>query len=1359
MAVVAAYIQMILAPERHWRCIWRLFCTLPFVSATMVFGADEVQIIRPRVVSVPARLTEGRGIAFHRLPSTAELSQTRVAQISQDADGFLWFGTQSGLNRYDGYKFKVFKHDPRQPQSLSGVFLYGLFRDASGGIWAGSDQYLDRFDPATETFHRVPISDRGAKAVLFSNIGQDHTGALWLPTSDGLYGLNPSNNRVVHYRHNPSDPASLHQDEVQTVQEDSFGAFWVGMAGGFDIFDRQSGRVRQRIDLGNTGYSVWFHEDRFQRFWVRDGNGSLGVLDRRNNVLTRYAFDRAVGSPESRVEIQGMLEDRDGTMWFATPNRGILKYDREHDTFVSYTSQASDPESLPENRVITLFEDQEGNIWVGLHQSAPVFFSPRPPSFEKFTYQAGNPNSLGSALVSVIHEDSDRYLWIGADRLIKRVNRNTGQYSTFDQITGHEVLSIVDQGPDVMWMGTGGLGLKRYDRRTGQIKTWLASGKPSELCSNFVEKLLMDRKNRLWEAAWGGLCYLDPVTGRFTSFPDLSAYRTYHAIAEDRDGMIWVGSGVGLQRVDPSTGRATQYVHSDDPSSVSDNRINSIYQAQDGTLWIGTQNGLDRFDPKTQRFAHVSDQNGLAGNVVSCILEDDHRRLWLSTNAGISSYNPSDQTVNNYSAADGLPGPDLTGWGACFKSQSGEMFFGGFSGAAAFYPDRLTESLHTPPIALTGFQLFGSPVEPGKGSPLRQSIGRSTTLDLSSAQNIFSIEFSALSYRDPPSNRYRHKLEPLEPQWVETGADQHRASYTTLPPGDYTFRAQGATNRGSWSEPGVLLHIRVLPPWWATWWFRTAAAVGLAGLLLALYLLRTRQLSARMHGRIREQERIQDVLRASERDLSLIINTIPAMAWSARIDGTAEFLNHQYLDYVGMSLEQAVNWGWIAAVHRDDRPRLEEYWKGLVASEQAGEAEARLRRFDGAYRWFLFRASPLRDDSGKVVRWYGTNADIQAHKEGAEELQRAIEASKESERDLRLMIETIPGLAWCAAPNGELNYLNRRLLEYTGAALTDWSKGGWAKFLHPNDVEPVVSAWWSALSSGKMNELQCRLRRHDGVFRWFQMFGQAALDGQGAVIRWYGLLLDIDDRKNMEEALRDTQTRLTKASQTATVGEFAAAIAHEINQPLAAVVANGHACLRWLAADPPGMAKANEAAQRIVRDGKEAGEVVRRIRSLFRQTQVERSPVDVNGVITDVIHLLNRETTGKGVSVETELAAGLTPVVADAVQLQQVVFNLLTNAVEAMHAVRQGSKKIFIRTSQTSPGEILVEVRDSGPGLPDPERIFDAFFTTKETGMGMGLAICRSIISAHHGRLWAESTSGSGTKFSFTLPIEAAAAA
>jgi PAS domain S-box-containing protein len=374
------------------------------------------------------------------------------------------------------------------------------------------------------------------------------------------------------------------------------------------------------------------------------------------------------------------------------------------------------------------------------------------------------------------------------------------------------------------------------------------------------------------------------------------------------------------------------------------------------------------------------------------------------------------------------------------------------------------------------------------------------------------------------------------------------------------------------------------------------------------------------------------------------------------------------------------------------------------------------------------------------------------------ERKKADEALRASERDLSLIIETIPGMVWCAAPDGELNYLNQPLLDYTGTSPGAWARLGWTNLLHPDDAEPTAQAWSRAVATGQPHQAQCRFRRFDGVYRWFQVLGQAARDSEGRVARWYGLLIDIDDRKNMEEALRRNQARMSRAIQTATVGEFAAAIAHEINQPLAAVVTNGQACLRWLAAQPPGLAKAQEAAERIVRDGKEAGEVVRRIRTLFKQAAVEKIELDLNEVIGEVLHLLIGETTRKRVAVETDLRPDVAPVAGDRVQLQQVVFNLLLNGIEAMDSVVDRPKKLFICSKQPGPETVLVEVRDSGTGLKDPDRIFEAFFTTKDNGLGMGLAICRSIIDAHHGRLWAASGEGSGTAFFFSLPVQAAAA-
>jgi C4-dicarboxylate-specific signal transduction histidine kinase len=295
--------------------------------------------------------------------------------------------------------------------------------------------------------------------------------------------------------------------------------------------------------------------------------------------------------------------------------------------------------------------------------------------------------------------------------------------------------------------------------------------------------------------------------------------------------------------------------------------------------------------------------------------------------------------------------------------------------------------------------------------------------------------------------------------------------------------------------------------------------------------------------------------------------------------------------------------------------------------------------------------------------------------------------------------------------------------------------------------------WSDAVQSGRPHDVQYRLRKHDGTYRWFHVLGQAMVDATGRVTQWYGLLIDIDDRKNIEEALRRTETRLARATQIATVGELAASIAHEINQPLGAVVTNAYACLRWLSGESANLGKAREAAERIVRDGKATGEVVGRIRALFKRTPVQHVTLDLNGLIVEVVRLLGAESSKRRVAMETELQKDLQSVLGDRVQIQQLVLNLLMNGLDAMDSVSDRPKRIVIRSQQSNPTTALVEIEDSGIGLADCERAFKPFFTTKEHGMGMGLTICRSIAEGHNGKLWATANRIFGTTFRSTLPL------
>ncbi len=354
---------------------------------------------------------------------------------------------------------------------------------------------------------------------------------------------------------------------------------------------------------------------------------------------------------------------------------------------------------------------------------------------------------------------------------------------------------------------------------------------------------------------------------------------------------------------------------------------------------------------------------------------------------------------------------------------------------------------------------------------------------------------------------------------------------------------------------------------------------------------------------------------------------------------------------------------------------------------------------------------------------------------------------------LRLAIDTIPGLVWSALPDGSAEFLNQRWLEYTGLSLKDGLDWGGKVAVHPEDLARLMDEWRAALTDGKPLETEARLRRADGEYRWLLIRAVPLRDEMGKIVKWYGASADIEDRKRAEETLRKAQAELAHVTRATTMGELAASIAHEVNQPLTAIVNNGNACLRWLASEEPDLDEAREAARRVIRDGSRAGEVIIRIRALLRKTDTEKARLDINQAIREVVTLTRNEAAGKGVAIRMELAAGLPPVLGDRVQLQQVILNLIMNGIEAMASVTDRPRELLIRSRQHESDKSLITVRDSGIGLggQDLERIFDAFYTTKSQGLGMGLAISRSIVEDHGGRLWAVPNDGLGAIFQFTL--------
>jgi len=493
-------------------------------------------------------------------------------------------------------------------------------------------------------------------------------------------------------------------------------------------------------------------------------------------------------------------------------------------------------------------------------------------------------------------------------------------------------------------------------------------------------------------------------------------------------------------------------------------------------------------------------------------------------------------------------------------------------------------------------------------------------------------------------------------------------------------------------------------------------------------------------------------LAASEENLSLIINSLPVLVWSARPDGSADFVNKSWLDYAGRPADQILEWGFLDLYHPDDIPSMVDIWKRDLEHSDHTVLKGRIRGADGNYRWFYFAGRKLVDANG-VVRWFGCNIDIEDLQRAEIALRDSEAALRESEHKLNLIINTIPAMAWSCTQDGRLEYFNRNLIDYVGLPFDEIVGFGFYRMFHPDDVEPMRAAWDEIVASKISRPVDARIRRADGEYRWFNLRQSPLLDADGNVVRWYGVVVDIEDRKRAEESLRQSQSDLAHVTRMTATGELAVSIAHEVNQPLTAIVTNAGTCLRWLQPGHTDLEQARMAAERVVRDGHRAGDIITSIRAMAQKSPARMEQTDLQGALHEVLSLLTGELQRREVEVGLDMGGLPIEVVGDRTQLQQVVLNLVMNSAEAMTASPR-AKRIAIRCA-VQKQRVIVSISDTGRGVPvgELDRIFEAFYSTKADGIGMGLSICRSIVEAHGGRIWAsEAENGGGAVFSFTLP-------
>jgi len=848
---IQVMLPLLLGVYYTFSCQAQVSDTLPSMTTPTV----EFNTSTGAAIKMPAGQQQ---IHFEHYTVDQGLSMSTIKAILQDRHGYIWIATEDGLNRFDGYNFKIFRATSMDPDSLGVSNIQSLFEDRDGYIWLGAyEGGIIRYDPVTDSFQDFSpsLDNVQLKNLIISKIAQDQTGNLWFSTNSGLFRYDPDSLQWFHYLADASDPTSLSSDETNALLCDANNRLWLGTDKGLDLFDP-----------GTQQFSHFRHDP--------DDPQSL-----------------------SGEEVYAIIADHTGNVWVGT-NVGLNRFDLDQGTFENWTAESDDPTSLSDNLVSTILEDRAGNLWVGT-RSGLNYFNPQTGEFTRYNMNINDPNSLSDDWVQALYLDRTGGLWVGtAYGGINYFHPLAGQFqhlvpstAAADQVTENSVWSIYQDDSGTVWLGTNGGGLKKCSLEPFTCQTYRHDeSDPDSLSNDIIVDIYPDPSGSLWLASWGGgLNHFDPTSGKFFHYraieedsrslssdvvwlilrdsqdifwigttaglnafdPQTEQFTQYlndpdnpHSISndqivglfEDSSGQLWVGTQDGLNRFDRETGGFTRFYHDpDDPQSLSHNTVFAFYEDPRGRLWIGTYGGgLNRYEPTSGTFQQYRVADGLINDSIYGILADADGNLWISTNNGISKFDPVTEMFKNFSEADGLQAREFN-FNAYFQNTAGEMFFGGVRGVTMFHPDQIFDNPYPPEMVLQSISQSGVPLE------LETAPESTNELILRWPNNYFDFEFAALNYYQSEYNQHAYQLENFDSDWNLIGTRRF-GRYTNLPGGTYTLTMIGSNNDDLWNNVGRSLTIRVIPPIWQNGWFLGTAALVILAAALMGYRFRIRNL-------------------------------------------------------------------------------------------------------------------------------------------------------------------------------------------------------------------------------------------------------------------------------------------------------------------------------------------------------------------------------------------------------------------------------------------------------------------------------------------------------------------------------------
>ena len=795
---------------------------------------------------------------FDHLTVNDGLSSNRIRCIYKDSKDYLWMGTDVGLDKYDSYQVKKYRHTDNMPGSISSDILTCIYEDREKNLWIGTYDGLNLYSSSRDNF-KVFKKDNASNSSLNSNcitgIVEDKKGNLWV-VSDGscLNKWNPENQSFVRYPFD-SQRHGLSVRPSRMAAVDSKGYIWVGsLSPGITRFDPETGSFT-KFDDPSVGFSSYSYKslyiDKQDKIWIATDGIGFFSYDPAANKFEHFGLT-GDGKGTNLNFILDIIPEDDRYLLLAVDQGGINRFDKLSKTFEYIMYENSNDDGLNNNGIWCFHRDREGILWIGTSGGGINYYNPKKERFKLFTHNSNNPKSLSYNFTVNLFEDHEGLIWIGTDGGgIDVYNPKTDSFETFKHdpdnpysISGNVIRGIAEDKDHDMWIGTWDAGLNRYDRKTGRFIRFLPDEKnPATISNKTIWNLFIDHNNNLWISIYNiGIDLFDIKTGvikRFRYKPEipgsLSGNNCWFYF-EDQEKKMWICTQNGLDLYDSLT-NSFKVLH------FPDNDIGAFYKDKAGYIWVGTNTkGLFMCNKDGTILKTYDVTNVLPNNRIHAITQDNNGDIWISSNKGISRLNPEIQSIRNYSKEDGLQG-DQFYQQSFLKTRKGELYFGGYSGLNSFYPDSLKDNDFIPPVYITDFQIFNKPVVYAvPGAQFQTHISEAKEIKLNWDQSVFSFSFAAINYIHPKKNQYSYIMEGFEKDWNSTDASRRYVTYTNLDPGGYTFRVKASNNDGVWNEIGTSLKIIILPPFWKTLWFKTLILSIIIILIISIFRLRVRQL-------------------------------------------------------------------------------------------------------------------------------------------------------------------------------------------------------------------------------------------------------------------------------------------------------------------------------------------------------------------------------------------------------------------------------------------------------------------------------------------------------------------------------------